>query len=342
VSGTSHESSVEIRSTDRNAVLVTGGAGYIGSHVVAQLLEAGERVVVDDDLSTGFRDSVLGGTLVVGNCGDQGMVADTIAAHGVDTVMHFAARIVVPESVADPLGYYGANTCTSRSLVEACVKSGVRSFVFSSTAAVYGLPADGRASETTPTEPINPYGTSKLMTEWMLRDAGAAHGLRHVALRYFNVAGADAKGRIGQRTPDATHLIKVACEVAVGKRRSIGIFGTDYATPDGSGIRDYIHVDDLARAHVLALRYLRDGGATVTLNCGYGRGSSVREVIAAVGRANGAPIAFTEQGRRAGDSGMLIAVADRIRSVLGWTPRHDDLDYIVRTALEWERRGVRA
>jgi UDP-glucose 4-epimerase len=330
--------SADSGSQARGAVLVTGGCGYIGSHVVAQLVEAGERVVVLDNLSTGFADALLGGTLVVGDCGDGALVARLLREHVVDTVMHFAARLIVPESVADPLGYYGANSCTSRSLIAVCIDSGVRRLVFSSTAAVYGIPPEGKASEETRTEPINPYGASKLVTEWMLRDSAHAHDLRYVALRYFNVAGADVQGRIGQRTLAATHLIKVACEVAVGKRERIGIFGTDYPTPDGSGIRDYIHVDDLARAHLLALDYLRRGGESTILNCGYGRGSSVREVIAAVARANGAPIAFVEEPRRAGDPATLVAVADRIRRVLGWSPRHADLDFIVQTALDWERR----
>jgi len=322
---------------EKASILVSGGAGYIGSHVVRQLAEAGETVIVLDDLSTGFRDSVLGATLVVGNSGDAAFVTALLREHRVATVMHFAARVVVPDSVADPLGYYGANTCNSRSLLAACVAADVRHFVFSSTAAVYGLPSGGRADEDTPTVPINPYGASKLMTEWMLRDAAFAHPLRYVALRYFNVAGADPQGRIGQRTPKATHLIKAACEVAVGKRDAIDVFGSDYPTRDGTGVRDYIHVDDLARAHLQALAYLRDGGANTTLNCGYGRGSSVREVIAAVARANGAPIPSVDRPRRAGDPAELVAEAGRIRSVLGWTPRHDDLDFIARTALAWER-----
>ena len=325
---------------EKETVLVSGGAGYIGSHVVRQLVEAGESVVVLDDLSTGFRDAVAGADFVLGNSGDSALVGKLLRERRVATVLHFAARIVVPDSVADPLGYYGANTCNSRSLIAACVDAGVRNFVFSSTAAVYGLPAGGRAAEDTPTAPINPYGSSKLMTEWMLRDAGAAHPLRYVVLRYFNVAGADPQGRIGQRTPNATHLIKVACEVAVGKRKSMDVYGTDYETRDGTGVRDYIHVDDLARAHLQAIAYLRDGGASTTLNCGYGRGSSVREVIAAVARANGAAIPSVDRPRRAGDPAELVAQADRIRTVLGWTPRHDDIDFIARTALAWERALV--
>ncbi len=319
-------------------ILVTGGAGYIGSHVVLQLIESGEHVVVLDDLSTGFREAVIGAELIVGNVGDRELVSAVLREHDVDTVMHFAARTIVPESVADPLRYYGNNTCATRSLLECCRDAGVQQIVFSSTAAVYGIPAGGRAREDTPTAPINPYGSSKLMSEWMLRDLAAAGGPRYVALRYFNVAGCDPEGRIGQSTKNATLLVKVACEAALGKRPRLAIFGTDYDTPDGTGVRDYIHVDDLARAHLDALRYLREGGASATLNCGYGHGYSVREVLAAVGRAHGSPVPFIEEPRRAGDPPSLIAAADRIRATLGWTPRHDDLDFIARTALAWERR----
>lgn len=326
------------RNEARRTVLVTGGAGYIGSHVVLQLVEAGERVVVLDDLSTGFRDAVIGAELIVGNVGDQTLVARVLREHDVDTVMHFAARTIVPESVADPLRYYGNNTCATRILLAGCRDAGVARIVFSSTAAVYGIPQGGRASEDTPTAPINPYGASKLMSEWMLRDLAAAGGPRYVALRYFNVAGCDPAGRIGQSTKNATLLVKVACEAALGKRPRLSIFGTDYATPDGTGVRDYIHVEDLARAHLDALRYLRDGGASATLNCGYGHGYSVREVLAAVGRAHGAPVPFVEEPRRAGDPPSLVAVSDQIRETLGWRPRHDDLDFIARTALAWERK----
>jgi UDP-glucose 4-epimerase len=323
---------------ERGAILVTGGAGYIGSHVVLQLVEAGERVMVLDDLSTGFREAVIGAGLVVGNVGDQQVVERVLREHGVDTVMHFAARTIVPESVADPLRYYGNNTCATRNLLACCHDAGVAQIVFSSTAAVYGIPPGGIAEEGTPTAPINPYGTSKLMSEWMLRDLTAAGGPRHVALRYFNVAGCDPQGRIGQSTRKATLLVKVACEAALGKRESLAIFGTDYDTPDGTGVRDYIHVDDLARAHLDALAYLRAGGESTTLNCGYGHGYSVREVLAAVGRAHGAPVPYVEQPRRAGDPPSLIARSRRIREVLGWQPRHDDLDFIARTALAWESR----
>jgi UDP-glucose 4-epimerase len=322
----------------RQTILVTGGAGYIGSHVVLQLVEAGERVVVLDDLSTGFREAVINAELIVGNVGDQALVAQVLREHHVDTVMHFAARTIVPESVADPLRYYGNNTCATRNLLECCRDGGVRQIVFSSTAAVYGIPEGGRASETTPTAPINPYGSSKLMSEWMLRDLAAAGGPRYVALRYFNVAGCDPEGRIGQSTKNATLLVKVACEAALGKRPRLSIFGTDYDTPDGTGVRDYIHVADLARAHLDALRYLRDGGGSTTLNCGYGHGYSVREVLTAVGRAQGAPVPVVEEPRPAGDTPSLVAVCDRIRSTLGWQPRHDDLDFIAHTALAWERK----
>lgn len=326
------------RKQHTSSILVTGGAGYIGSHVVLQLVEAGERVVVLDDLSTGFRDAVIDAELIVGNVGDQALVAQVLREHAVDTVMHFAARTIVPESVADPLRYYGNNTCATRNLLACCRDAGVRQIVFSSTAAVYGIPEGGRAREDTPTAPINPYGSSKLMSEWMLRDLAAAGGPRYVALRYFNVAGCDPAGRIGQSTKNATLLVKVACEAALGKRPRLSIFGTDYDTPDGTGVRDYIHVDDLARAHLDALRYLRDGGASATLNCGYGHGYSVREVLAAVGSAHGSPVPFVEEPRRAGDPPSLVAVADRIRTTLGWQPRHDDLGFIARTSLAWERK----
>ena len=324
--------------SDQGKVLVTGGAGYIGSHVVRQLGEAGEDVVVLDNLSTGFRSAITSGTLVVGDTGDRALVRRLLAEHRVSTILHFAAHTIVPESVAHPLKYYGNNTCGTRNLLECAVEAGTRHFIFSSTAAVYGIPTEGRASEDSPTVPINPYGTSKLMSEWMLRDASDAHGFGYVALRYFNVAGADPGGRIGQSTRQATLLTKVACEAAVGKRSHVSIFGTDYATPDGTGVRDYIHVEDLATAHLDALSYLRQGGRSTILNCGYGHGYSVREVITAVDRANGRPLARREEPRRAGDPPVLVAAADRIREVLGWQPQHDDLDFIVQTALRWERQ----
>jgi UDP-glucose 4-epimerase len=319
-------------------ILVTGGAGYIGSHVVRQLGAAGEAVVTLDNLCTGFREAVTSGELIVGETGDAALLDRICSEHDIDTVRHFAAHTSVPESVADPLKYYRNNTCSSRTLLEAANRHGVKHFVFSSTAAVYGIPAGGRASEDSPTVPINPYGTSKLMTEWMLRDLAVAGGPSYVALRYFNVAGCDPEGRIGQSTPKATLLVKVACEAATGRRPGVSIFGTDYPTPDGTGLRDYIHVEDLASAHVDALSYLRSGGESTTLNCGYGHGYSVREVLQAVEKANGVPLKISEEPRRAGDPPELVAVADKVRSVLGWQPRYDDLDTIVSTSLAWERK----
>jgi UDP-glucose 4-epimerase len=319
-------------------ILVTGGAGYIGSHVVRQLGERQEDVVVLDNLSSGFRSAVLHGKLVLGDTGNRELVERVIKEHGIETVMHFAAHTVVPESVTNPLKYYGNNTCSTRSLLQACSDAGVKHFVFSSTAAVYGIPSGGVAAEDTPTQPINPYGTSKLMSEWMLRDLSAATSLRHVILRYFNVAGSDPGGRIGQSTINGTLLTKVACETAVGKRPHVSIFGTDYPTNDGTGVRDYIHVEDLASAHLHALEYLRGGGASQTLNCGYGHGYSVREVISMVDRLHGQPIKTIEQPRRAGDPPSLVARAERIRQVLGWSPKHDDLSAIVNSQLTWERR----
>ncbi len=319
-------------------ILVTGGAGYIGSHVIRQLGEAGEDVVVLDNLCTGFRDSVLYGELVVGNSGDRELVGRLLAEHDIDTVMHFAAHLVVPESVEQPLKYYGNNTCNTRNLLQCCQEAGVRNFIFSSTAATYGIPEEGLATEETPTAPINPYGASKLMSEWMLRDLSAVSDLKHVILRYFNVAGSDPEGRIGQRTPNATLLIKVACEAAVGKREKVSIFGTDYPTPDGTGVRDYIHVEDLARAHLDALEYLRKGGDSTLVNCGYGHGYSVREVLDMVQKVHGAPLCIVEEERRAGDPPRLIADATRIRRLFGWRPQYDDLEFIVKSALEWERK----
>jgi len=323
---------------NRPGILVTGGAGYIGSHVVLQLRARGERVVVLDDLSRGFRQAILDAPLVVGQVGDRETVLKVLREHGIDTVMHFAAYTIVPESVREPLKYYGNNTCSTRSLLQCCVEAGVKHFVFSSTAAVYGIPSDGVGAENSPTAPINPYGTSKLMSEWMLRDVSAASDLEHVALRYFNVAGSDSQCRIGQATPKATLLVKVACEAAIGKRPQVSVFGTDYPTPDGTGIRDYIHVEDLATAHLNALDYLRGGGASTVLNVGYGHGYSVREVLRSVEKVSGARLRIVEEPRRAGDPPALVARADRIRQELGWKPRLDDLDTIVRTALAWERR----
>lgn len=319
-------------------ILVTGGAGYIGSHVVRQLGEAGEDIVVLDDLSTGFRRAVLHGELVVGSTGDPRCLEGLFARFDIDTIMHFAAHTIVPESVADPLMYYRNNTCASRTLLEHAVRAEVKHVVFSSTAAVYGIPEHGRASEDSPTAPINPYGLSKLMTEWMLRDVAAVNPLRYVALRYFNVAGADPGGRIGQSTPKATLLTKVACEAAVGKRDHVAIFGTDYPTPDGTGVRDYIHVEDLADAHLKALDYLRAGGGSETLNCGYGHGYSVREVLKMIERIAGSSLVVAEVERRPGDPPTLVAEADRIRDVLSWEPKLDDLTAIVTSSLNWERK----
>jgi len=322
----------------KDTVLVTGGAGYIGSHVVLQLRARNESVVVVDDLSTGFRQAVGDTPLVVGDVGDRALLARVLTEHQVGTVMHFAAKTIVPESVREPLRYYGNNTAATRNLLEACMSSGTRRFVFSSTAAVYGIPAGGVAREDMPLAPINPYGTSKLMSEWILRDLAAVSDFRYVSLRYFNVAGSDTQCRIGQATAKATLLVKVACEAVVGKRPHVSIYGTDYDTPDGTGIRDYIHVEDLARAHLCALDYLRSGGASQVLNCGYGHGYSVREVIASVNRVAGRSIPVIEEARREGDPDRLVAAASRVRAVLGWEPQLDDLDAIVRSSLRWEEK----
>ncbi|MDP9083129.1 MAG: UDP-glucose 4-epimerase GalE [Pseudomonadota bacterium] len=320
------------------AILVTGGAGYIGSHVVRQLGEAGEKVVVLDNLSRGFRRAVPADTLVVGEVGDPALVSRLMAEHGVDTVMHFAAFTIVPESVAQPLKYYGNNTCSTRALLQACVENNVKNFVFSSTAAVYGMPDKDYADEESATRPINAYGTSKLMSEWMLRDVAAVTAMRYVALRYFNVAGSDPGARIGQATLGATLLTKVACEAMVGKRPHVSVFGSDYPTPDGTGVRDYLHVEDLASAHLNALQYLRGDGKSVTLNVGYGHGYSVREVLRMVEHVGGKPLVIREEARRAGDPAYLVAKADRIRAELGWQPRFDDLEKIVSHSLAWERK----
>jgi UDP-glucose 4-epimerase len=307
--------------------------------MVHALIEAGERVVVLDNLSTGFDWAMpKQATLVVGDTGDQTLAARIIAQHRVDAIIHFAASIVVPDSVADPLGYYRNNTANSRSLIECAVKGGVKQFIFSSTAAVYGNPDRVPVGEDDPLRPMSPYGSSKLMTEMMLRDAGAAHGLAHVILRYFNVAGADPKLRTGQSTKGATHLIKVAVETALGLRPKMQVFGTDYPTPDGTCIRDYIHVCDLVRAHSDALAYLRNGGTSTTLNCGYGRGFSVLEVIDTVKRVAGVDFRVDTAARRAGDPAQIVAKSDRIRTLLGWQPRFDDLATITRHAFDWERK----
>jgi UDP-glucose 4-epimerase len=320
-------------------VLVTGGAGYIGSHMVHALVDACERVVVLDNLTTGFDWAVAkGASLVIGETGDQPRVAALIAEHRVDAVIHFAASIVVPDSVRDPLGYYRNNTVNSRALIETVVKAGVRHFIFSSTAAVYGNPEHVPVREDDPTVPTSPYGSSKLMTEIMLRDAGAAHGLGYVILRYFNVAGADPLGRTGQSTTGATHLIKVAVETALGLRPKMDVFGTDYPTPDGTCIRDYIHVSDLVAAHSDALAYLRGGGSSATFNCGYGRGFSVLDVIETVKRVSSVDFKVELAGRRAGDPTHIVAASDRARAALKWQPRFDDLQTIVTHALAWERK----
>ncbi|HET9715828.1 MAG TPA: UDP-glucose 4-epimerase GalE [Pseudolabrys sp.] len=319
-------------------VLVTGGAGYIGSHMVHELVDAGERVVVLDNLSTGFRFLIPASVpFVAGSSGDRPLVSEVIAQHRVNAIIHFAASIVVPDSIADPLGYYGNNTMNTCALLDAAIKGGVKEFIFSSTAAVYGNASDAPVREDAPTVPISPYGTSKLMSEIMLHDAGKAHGLRYVILRYFNVAGADPKLRTGQATPAATHLIKVACEAAIGRRPKISVFGTDYPTPDGTCIRDYIHVSDLAQAHLAALAYLRNGSVSTTFNCGYGRGASVLEVVASVRRASGRDFPVEIAGRRPGDPPALVANVDRIRSALSWRPRFENLDTIVAHALAWEK-----
>jgi UDP-glucose 4-epimerase len=309
--------------------------------VVLQLRERGESVVVLDDLSRGFRQSVGDTPLVMGDIGDRQLVTRLLRDHSVDTVIHFAAFTIVPESVRDPLKYYGNNVCGTRNLLQCCAESAVPHFVFSSSAAVYGSPASDMAAEDSATVPINPYGTSKLVSEWMLRDLAAASDLRYVALRYFNVAGSDMGGRIGQATPGATLLIKVASEATVGKRPYVSIFGTDYPTPDGTGIRDYIHVQDLAGAHLAALDHLRRKGASAVLNCGYGHGYSVRQVLDSVQRVSGRSLTIREEPRRAGDPAILVAKADRIRALLSWTPQLDDLDTIVRSSLDWEAKLLR-
>lgn len=321
------------------AIMVTGGAGYIGSHMVLSLLEAGQNVVVLDNLTTGFREAVPApARLVVGDVGDQDLVATVIRKYDVDSIVHFAGSIVVPDSVADPLGYYQNNTVNSRALLEVAVATGVNKFIFSSTAAVYGNPEQVPVSETAQPNPMSPYGSSKLMTELMLADTAGAHDLRYVALRYFNVAGADPVGRSGQSTPRATHLIKVACEAATGKRSGIEIYGTDYPTTDGTCVRDYIHVTDLVGAHIAALEYLDAGGAPDVFNCGYSRGYSVAEVVDAVKRISGVDFDVRHVGRRAGDPATIVAASDKIRTTLGWQPKHDDLDEIVSHALAWEQR----
>lgn len=320
------------------AVLVTGGAGYIGSHMVLRLCDAGETVVVLDNLVTGFDWAIdPRASFVEGNAGDMALVAELISKHGIDAIIHFAGSIVVPESVADPLKYYANNTATSRNLIEAAIKAGVKHMVFSSTAAVYGMTGLEPVAEDTPLTPMSPYGRSKLMTEWMLQDTAAAHPFSYGALRYFNVAGADPKKRSGQSTPAATHLIKVTAQTALGQRDHVGVFGTDFPTPDGTGVRDYIHVSDLVEAHALLLDYLRGGGASTVCNCGYGTGYSVRQVIDMVRKVSGVDFEVREEARRPGDPASVVARADKVRELLGWQPAHADLEEIVTAAYDWER-----
>lgn len=318
-------------------ILVTGGAGYIGSHVVKLLAEEDHNLVVLDNLSKGFAEAVLSGKLVIGNTGDRDLVSKILVENNIEAVMHFAAHTIVPESVANPLMYYGNNTCNTRNLLECCKDAGVKYFIFSSTAAVYGIPhTDAAVTEDFFKEPINPYGMSKLMSEIMLHDLCAASDIKYVALRYFNVAGCDLEGKIGQSTPEATLLIKVACEVATGKRDHLKVFGTDYPTPDGTGIRDYIHVVDLATAHLEALRYLQKGGESTICNCGYGHGYSVREVIETLNSLIDNPIKIIESPRREGDPPSLVADASKIRELMNWIPEYNDLEEIIRSSLNWE------
>lgn len=322
------------------AILVTGGAGYIGSHAVLALLDVGARVFVVDNLVTGFAWAVDDrATLIEADVGDAQAMDDLLAKHHIKSILHFAGSVVVPESVEDPLKYYRNNTANTRTLLECAVKADVEDFIFSSTAAVYGTPDVAQVNEDAPKAPINPYGMSKLMTEFMLHDVAAAHPLRYAALRYFNVAGADPQMRTGQSTKDATHLIKIAVQTALGRREKMGIFGTDFETPDGSGVRDYIHVSDLASAHVAALTYLIDQNEkSLTMNLGYGRGSSVKQVIETVRTVTGLPVNAQEAPRRAGDPGELVSDVTRLRSTLDWTPKHADLNEIVETAFKWEKR----
>jgi UDP-glucose 4-epimerase len=322
-------------------VLVTGGAGYIGSHMVHALADAGESVAVVDNLSTGFSHFIPEGVpLYIGDAGDENLLEGVIRSHEVDAIIHFAGSIVVPDSLRDPLGYYRNNTVTTRNVLASAVKCGVRRFIFSSTAAVYGNPDQTPVAEHAPTRPMSPYGTSKLMTEIMLRDVAEAHDMHYVVLRYFNVAGADPKLRCGIAVPGATHLLKVAVEAATGQRAKIDVFGADYPTPDGTCIRDFIHVSDLAQAHRAALAYLRAGGRSETLNCGYGHGYSVLEVIEAVRRVSGRSFAVNQASRRPGDIMTMIAETRRIQAVLDWAPQYDNLDTIAAHALAWEEKLI--
>lgn len=325
-------------------ILITGGAGYIGSHMALKLADAGEEAVILDDLTNGSRHlAPRGMAFFEGDVADRLLLDRLLTEHDIEAVIHFAGSIVVPESVENPLAYYDNNTAKSRTLIEACVAHGVENFIFSSTAVVYGAPDIAPLTEDMALQPISPYATSKLMTEWMLRDAAAAHDFRYLTLRYFNVAGADPDGRSGQPAKQATHLIKVGCQVALGKRDQLTIFGTDYPTPDGTCVRDYIHVSDLVEAHYLALKHLRGGGGCRVYNCGYGKGSSVRDVVAAFGEVIGRPLPVDVGSRRPGDAPILVADSTRLQRDLGWRPRHDDLRFIIRTALDWEKSlGTRA
>ncbi|TYL84621.1 UDP-glucose 4-epimerase GalE [Bradyrhizobium cytisi] len=323
-------------------VLVTGGAGYIGSHTVLALAEAGEDVVVIDDLSTGFSAYLPEGVpLFIGDAGDENLLEGVIAQHSIESIIHFAGSVVVPESMRDPLGYYRNNFMTARNLLNVAVKRGISRFIFSSTAAVYGNPDQVPVPEHAPTRPLSPYGSSKLMTEIMLHDVAAAYGMQYVVLRYFNVAGADPQARIGLATAGATHLLKIAVEAATGQRAKIDVFGTDYPTQDGSCIRDFIHVTDLSQAHRSALAYLRNGGASTTLNCGYGRGYSVLETIDAVRRVSGRSFAVQYAPRRPGDIMTMVADTSRIRGLLDWKPQFEDLETIAAHALAWEDKLFR-
>ncbi len=320
-------------------VLVTGGAGYIGGHMTLGLLDASEKVVVLDNLSTGFDWAVADpAKLVVGDTGDAELVAGLIAEHKIDAIAHFAAKIVVPDSITDPLGYYLNNTSNARTLIETAIEGGVKNFIFSSTAAVYGETTSEPVSEDMPLAPISPYGRSKLMTEWILEDASRAYDFRYVALRYFNVAGADPQGRLGQSTPKATHLIKRGVQTALGLYPNMEIFGQDYPTRDGTCVRDYIQVTDLIDAHLAALAYLRNGGASMVCNCGYGHGQTVKEVVDVVKKVSGVDFKVLMSPRRSGDPASIVARADRAKSLLAWKPVRDNLDDIVRQALDWERR----
>ena len=326
-------------SSTKSTVLVTGACGYIGSHVARMLSEQGYKVVVIDNLSTGFKDALIHGeTLYQGDVGDAALQERVFTENKIAAILHFAAAIRVEESVADPVKYYSNNTVNTLRLLNAAVKYKVPRVIFSSTAATYGQPRQVPVDETAATLPESPYGWSKLMSEQMLRDIATAHGIKNVILRYFNVAGADPLGRLGQRTPEASHLIKVACEVAVDKRQQMQVYGTDYGTPDGTCVRDYIHVEDLANAHLLALEHLLSGGDSTLLNCGYGHGSSVREVIAAVKKVSGKDFKVVDAPRRAGDVASIVANADKIRQTLHWKPRFDDLETIVKHAFEWEKK----